>query len=77
MLTPDEKREAASLGWELVDVYDLAKKKWVLTVMPVNFPTRPVRDVQIEFIEQTRSRIKVAMKALKLVVSSNASRRST
>lgn len=75
MLTADEQKEAARLGWVLCDVYDLAKKRCVLTVMPVDFPQRSVRDVQLAFIEQARNRIAVASKALKLIVSSNVSRR--
>lgn len=70
MLTPDEKRQAAELGWELCDVFDLAKKRWVLAVMPVDFPARPVREAQLAVIDQARQRVKVAVKALKIISSS-------
>ena len=77
MLTPEEREQAAQLGWVLCDVYDLAKKRWVLTVMPTDFPARPARAAQLDLIEHARQRIKVAVKALKLISSSNVSRRST
>ena len=75
MLTADEQKEAAELGWKLCDVYDLAKQRWILTVMPAGPSIQSVRDVQLAFIEQARNRIAVASKALKLIVSSNVSRR--
>lgn len=73
MLTPDETRQAAELGWELCDVYDLAKKRWLLTVMPVDFPARPARAAQLDVITQAKQRVKVAVKALKLISSSKVS----
>lgn len=73
MLTPDETRQAAELGWCMCDVYDLAKKRWLLTVMPVDFPTRPARAAQIDVITQAKQRVKVAVKALKLISSSKVS----
>ncbi len=69
MLTPDEVREAASLGWEMRHVYDLGKKKLILTVMPVDFPVRPARDAQLDLVHQARQRVKVAVKALKLITN--------
>lgn len=69
MLTPDEVREAAALGWEMRDVYDLRKKKLILTVMPIDFPARPARAAQIDLVQQARQRVKVAVKALKLITN--------
>ena len=71
MFTPDETRQAAELGWELRHVYDLGKRRLVLTVMPVDFPTRPARAAQIDVVMQAKQRIKVAVKALKLITSSS------
>ncbi len=73
MLTPDETRQAAELGWMLCDVYDLAKRRWLLTVMPVDFPARPARAAQLDVIVQAKQRVKVAVKALKLISSSKVS----
>ena len=73
MLTPDETRQAAELGWHMCDVYDLAKKRWLLTVMPVDFPARPARAAQLDVIVQAKQRVKVAVKALKLISSSKVS----
>lgn len=57
----------------MCDVYDLAKKRWLLTVMPVDFPARPARAAQIDVITQAKQRVKVAVKALKLISSSKVS----
>jgi hypothetical protein len=73
MLTPDEARQAAELGWRLCDVYDLNKRRWLLTVMPVDFPARPARAAQLDVIVQAKQRVKVAVKALKLISSSKVS----
>jgi|JI9StandDraft_2_1071091.scaffolds.fasta_scaffold444540_2 hypothetical protein len=73
MLTPNETRQAAELGWKLCDVYDLAKRRWLLTVMPVDFPARPARAAQLDVIMQAKQRVKVAVKALKLISSSKVS----
>lgn len=77
MLTPEERAQAAQLGWVLCDVYDLTKKRLVLTVMPVDFPARPARAAQLDLIQQARQRVKVAVKVLKLISTSNTPRRPT
>lgn len=76
MLTAEERRQAADLGWVLCDVYDLGKQRWVLTVMPTDFPARAAREAQLDLIDQAKKRVAVATKVLKLIVSSNVSRRS-
>lgn len=76
MLTAEEAATAKTLGWQLEEVYDLDKKRLMLTVMPVDFPMISAAQMQGVVIGQARARNPVALKALKLIAASNVSRRS-
>lgn len=76
MLTADEVARAKELGWRLEEVYDLVRKQVVLTVMPVDFPMISAAQAQAAVVRQARAADKVAIKALKLIASSNLERRS-
>ena len=76
MLTADEVARAKELGWRLEEVYDLVRKQVVLTVMPVDFTMISAAQAQAAVVRQARAADKVAIKALKLIASSNLERRS-
>lgn len=77
MLSEPDTKAAVEQGWALEFIYDLNKARCLLTVMPVDFPTVPAWQARQALVARARRGEALAIRALKLIHSSNVSRRST
>lgn len=71
MLNDADRAQAAEQGWELQHVYDLTKRKLVLTVMPVHFPAVSAWAARDELIRRAKRGEQLALRALKIIHRSN------
>ena len=66
-LTPAEERLASELGWKIERVFQLGTLKWRVMILPAGgYPMDPISTAR-EVINQAKSGIDVAIKALKIV----------
>jgi hypothetical protein len=72
-LTTEERAAAAAQGWGLFHVFDLARGRWNLAVLPPRFgPGMHAERTLRAVIEQARNNHPVALKALRLIAAFNA-----
>lgn len=71
LLTTREAEHAAEHGWELCPVFDLAKTRWALEVLPTDHPTTSAVAAQMTVYSLAQHGDAVAIKALQLVVRSH------
>lgn len=71
MLSDQDRCAAEEQGWRLEHIYDLAKRKVVLTVMPVNFPAVSGWQARAEVVARARAGQALAVRALRLIKRSN------
>lgn len=77
MLSESDTAAAAEQGWALEFIYDLGKARCLLTVMPTAFPVVPAWEARLNLVARARRGERLAIRALKLIHSSNVSRRKT
>lgn len=73
MLTPLEAREAAALGWQLCEVYDLEIARPRLMVLPLDFvrPGVNSQTAQDAVIRMAKSGNQLAIRTLTLIAQYN------
>lgn len=71
LLNENEARHAAEHGWALCPVYDLAKTRWALEVLPTDHPATSAVAAQMAVYSLAQHGDTVAIKALQLVVRSH------
>lgn len=72
-LTKTERAEAAAQNWGLFHVYDLAKQRWSMNVLPLSFGPGIDADKALKFVmDRARSNQPLALKALQLLSAFNA-----
>lgn len=71
-LTNEERAAAAAQGWGLFHVYDMAKRRWTLNVLPLDFQGTSAEATLRQVLERARSNNAIAIKALRLIAAFNA-----
>lgn len=73
LLTDDEAKHAASMGWQLCHVFDLATTRWLVEVLPTKEnKVQSARRVQATVLELARGRDTVALRAMSIVMQSHS-----
>ncbi len=72
-LTPQESAEAAALGWQLCEVYDLENSKFRLMALPLNFTRRGTHSQSIKavIVHLAKQGHPLAIKTLTLIAQYN------
>ncbi len=75
MLSQIESQQAALMGWQLCEVYDLKKKKLTLQVLPTDFKRFSSVTAMRLVTALAKRRDPVCVKALTLIAKHNIKRR--
>lgn len=72
-LTKEERAVAASQNWGLFHVFDLAKQRWSMNVLPLSFEGGKSAEHALRFVlDKARNNQPVAIKALQLIAQFNS-----
>lgn len=68
LLTVEERTTARAKGWDLYYLYDVAKARWLLAPLPIEFtPTRSAQQVMNEVVAEAQFRNPLCLKVLQLM----------
>lgn len=74
MLDAVETQQAAAMGWELREVYDLKTKRMELAVMPLSLENNSAPATFNFVVDLAKRRNAIAIKALSLIAQYNMSK---
>jgi len=73
VLSKKDAAAAEAQGWRLEHIYDLKRKRVLLTVMPVDFPMVSAWAVQGALVRAAKAGDRLAVTALRAIAKSNVS----
>lgn len=73
MLNKKDAAAAEAQGWRLEHIYDLNRKRVLLTAMPIDFPMVSAWAIQRAIVQAAKAGDRLAVTALKTIARSNVS----